>query len=189
MPAAPAVPDLPLSPSEPPSPRVEILDVSPALAEAWLAKNRTTATSQGGRRGYARDMLAGRWSLNGETVKLDVNGHLRDGQHRLNAVVVSGATVPMVVVSNLGTEVMQTVDAGRETLLQRRAQAHGRGQHLTPCRGRQAGRHVGARHEDQHGRIRPTPLEMTAFIEEHPEIRSSADLASKPRAGSGCRRQ
>src|ERR1700712_1414339 len=94
-------------------PVVEVLDVSPSMAEEWLAK---TPANRNIRRSavdaYARDMLAGHWVLNGETVKISTTGHLLDGQHRLNAVVAAAVTVPMIVVSNIPAEVMATVDAG-----------------------------------------------------------------------------
>lgn len=180
MPAAPAIPDLPPTTSESPGPRVEILNVSPALAEAWLAKNPNNRNLRKAVvEGYARDMLAGRWSLNGETVKLDVNGHLRDGQHRLNAVVVSGATVPMVVVSDLGTEVMQTVDAGAKRSYSDALKLMGEDNTSTLAAVARRAVMWERGMKTNTGAIRPTPLEMTAFIEEHPEIRSSADLASK----------
>jgi hypothetical protein len=93
---------MPSTKSTPDQPTVEIVEVSPELAESWLSKNPNNRNL---RRsvvdGYARDMSAERWALNGETVKFAADGHLFDGQHRLNAIIVSGATVPMVVVRGL----------------------------------------------------------------------------------------
>ena len=94
-------------------PTVEILDVSPELAETWLSRNPNNRNLRKAvTEAYARDMAAGRWLVNGETIKFDTSGHLRDGQHRLNAVVLSQTTVSMVVIRGLSPDVMPTVDAG-----------------------------------------------------------------------------
>ncbi len=61
---------------------------------------------------YARDMAAGNWTLNGESIKIDVNGNLIDGQHRLNAVIQAGVSVQMMVIRGLASETQTTVDLG-----------------------------------------------------------------------------
>ena len=67
-----------------PEPTVEIVDVSPGLAESWLARNPNNRNLRKAvLDAYARD-IAGRWTLASETVTFDVHGHMRDGQHRLN---------------------------------------------------------------------------------------------------------
>lgn len=169
------------SPDAPePTPTVEIVEVSPAIAEDWLARNpnnrnlrRAVVDS------YARDMEAGRWHLNGETVKFFANGQLADGQHRLHGVVQSGQTVPMVVVRGLAGEVMATVDAGAKRSYGDALKLAGEENTSTlaaVCR-RAVMWERGMRTNT--GAIRPTPLEMTDFLERHPEIRSSADLAAR----------
>lgn len=92
----------------------EIVAVTPALAEQWLAAtgpNRPVHQLTVDR--YAADMQAGRWQLNGDRVRFDADGALRDGRHRLSAVVQSGTTVPMEVARGLSEEAVQTVDTGR----------------------------------------------------------------------------
>lgn len=61
----------------------------------------------------ARDMRAGKWDLNGETVKVAHDGTLIDGQHRMLAIIEAGATVAMVVVRGLPVEAQDTIDAGK----------------------------------------------------------------------------
>lgn len=93
---------------------ISVIRVTPALAEEWLTANdhnrnidvRTVDA-------YARDMLSGNWALNGEAVKIAEDGTLLDGQHRLAAIVRSGVTVPMVVVTGLPMDTQRTMDAGR----------------------------------------------------------------------------
>lgn len=61
---------------------------------------------------YARDMAAGRWDVNGETIKISDQGILLDGQHRLTAVIKANVIVDMLVVENLPEIVQETVDTG-----------------------------------------------------------------------------
>jgi len=74
--------------------------ITPKLAAEYLTHN----TSNPRRlmdsvvRRYADDMKSGKWQSNGESIVFSKNGELRDGQHRLEAVVLSGVTVQMVVV-------------------------------------------------------------------------------------------
>ena len=161
-------------------PTVEIVDVTPALAETWLSRNPNNRNL---RRplveAYARDMTAGRWRLNGETVKFSTTGQLYDGQHRLNAVILADTTVPMVVVNGLGTDVMATVDAGAKRSYSDALKLSGEENTSTLaaiCR-RAVMWERGMRTNT--GAIRPTPLEMDDFLARHPEIRTSADLAAR----------
>lgn len=90
-----------------------VVDVTPDLAGRLLGNNtgnrnvRPTVVSR-----YARDMATGAWQLNGETVKVDVNDRVIDGQHRLMAVIESGVTVRMLVVYGLPAAAQETVDRG-----------------------------------------------------------------------------
>ena len=92
----------------------EVVEVTPALAEEWLATtgpNRPVHAPTVER--YAADMRAGRWQLNGDRVRFDANGALRDGRHRLSAVVASGVAVRMEVARGLSEDAVQTIDTGR----------------------------------------------------------------------------
>lgn len=54
---------------------------------------------------YADDMANGRWENNGETIVFRKDGTLADGQHRLMAIVESGATVEMLVVYDVDNDI------------------------------------------------------------------------------------
>lgn len=92
---------------------IRTLMIDPDTAEVWLGTNtlnrpvRMSVVTA-----YARDMSSGRWKANGETVKFDKQGRLRDGQHRLQAIVLSGVTVPLTVAFGLEEDAVGTVDAG-----------------------------------------------------------------------------
>jgi len=87
--------------------------VTPEMATQWLSTalhNRKLRPSKV--RAYAEDMRCGRWTMNGESIKFDTAGHLLNGQHRLNAVIKSGATVEMATVRGLDPSTQATMDRG-----------------------------------------------------------------------------
>lgn len=91
----------------------EVVVVTPKVAAEMLlsnTSNRNVRPTVVGR--YARDMAAGEWTLNGETIKVSETGVILDGQHRLHAVVKAGVAVTMFVVSGLPDSVQPTVDRG-----------------------------------------------------------------------------
>lgn len=53
----------------------------------------------------------GEWILDGNSIKMDCNGHLIDGQHRLNAVIRAQKTVPMEIKSGFAPEAIYVIDA------------------------------------------------------------------------------
>jgi hypothetical protein len=78
--------------------RTEIIDITPALAESWLTKNKfnrriSTATVNK----YAADMKSGRWNLTHQGIAFAYSGELVDGQHRLKAIIKSCTPVRMMV--------------------------------------------------------------------------------------------
>jgi hypothetical protein len=97
---------------------VEWVEVTPELAEKWLAKNTHNRNQRvGAVANYAYDMLNGNWLRTGDTVKFDLKGNLIDGQHRLAAIVVAGETnpdisVPLLVASGLDPAVQEATDTG-----------------------------------------------------------------------------
>lgn len=94
------------------------IDVSPILAEKWLAKNNRNRLPRIGQvQFYANQMAAGKWRVNGEAIKFDSNGNLLDGQHRLMAVIQSGETVRVLTVFGLEPEVFSTLDQGAKRSL------------------------------------------------------------------------
>lgn len=92
---------------------VELKEVSPEMAEAWLAgqkKNRKIRRRHV--EALKRDMLRGDWRLTGQGISVDSEGCLIDGQHRLTAVVEAGVGVPMFVFSGFAAELQSSMDLG-----------------------------------------------------------------------------
>ena len=76
---------------------------------------------------YVNDMKEGRWRFNGETIKFDINGNLFDGQHRLEAVKLSGVSVEFLIAYGLPVETAATIDIGNKRSLENYLQLAGYG--------------------------------------------------------------
>jgi hypothetical protein len=57
-------------------------------------------------------MKAGKWVMNGEAIIIDDEGQVVDGQHRLWAVVNSGATIETMVTRGVDRRGFATIDTG-----------------------------------------------------------------------------
>jgi hypothetical protein len=158
--------------------RTELLDVTPAMADAWLKANignrrlsdRTVDL-------YARDMAAGRWLMNGEAIQLAVDGTLLNGQHRLAAIVKSGVTVKMLVIFNLPRATQETMDAGRKrTPVDFFVM---RGESNTKALAAIARRVALWERGDRSFRDVASFGEVSDLLKAHPEIRRSAEIAER----------
>lgn len=89
--------------------------ITPQLAAKLLESNtRNRKMTQSKVSQYVKDMLAGDWVENGESIKFDDTGRLIDGQHRLTACVKSG--VPFITTMTTGLSdpnAFKTIDTGR----------------------------------------------------------------------------
>jgi len=92
-----------------------VIDMTPELASAFLTEcnthNRKVVESHVERLG--REMKSGRWQLTHQGIAFSVNHVLLDGQHRLWAVLMSDATVPMRVFFNEPPESLAAIDSIR----------------------------------------------------------------------------
>jgi hypothetical protein len=103
------------APAAPASPEIyaQVETIDPEFAEMLLGKmvaNRHLRSRK--RTQFANDMRGGRWRTNGEAIKLTADGRVIDGEHRLWAVVDSGATIRTLVVYNVLEEDRVTMDSG-----------------------------------------------------------------------------
>lgn len=160
-------------------PSAEIYVVTPAVAKRWLTRNvRNRPIRQKIVDAYARDMKSGHWKITGEAIKFDTNGALADGQHRLNGVVKSGASVPMLIVRGVEPDAQAVMDSGIK-----RSQSDA----FTLAGIANAPQLVAAARLalkcPELGYVAtseviksPTNTEVGAFIEDHPEIHRAAEL-------------
>lgn len=70
---------------------------------------------------YAKIMKEGRWKL-GEPIMFDEDGILRDGQHRLKAVIVANMPIEFVVEKGLDREIINDLNTGRATTLKNKGE-------------------------------------------------------------------
>lgn len=64
-------------------------------------------------RQITRDIVCGRWMLTPQTVSIDIDGRLLDGQHRLMAVVQAGEAVQMMLATDCPSECFTAIDTGQ----------------------------------------------------------------------------
>ena len=97
---------------------VSIVTMTPDMGRDLLSRNGPAGTERNRslRKNHvetlAREMAAGRWAVNGKTVKVSRSGRLIDGQHRCSASVQSGIPFTTVLVRGLDDGVFTTFDTG-----------------------------------------------------------------------------
>lgn len=154
------------------------MHVSPQQAESWLAHNRNNRTlrPQVVSR-YARDMANGNWHYTGEAIKFDVEGNLLDGQHRLQAIVEAGESIETEVVTGLTRESQDLMDTGLKRSPGDMLQLHGyQYWNMMAAAAKIAlGFEVGALTTR---RFVPTSAEIRQWVEQHPSIVASCEVAN-----------
>ena len=89
------------------------VEVTPQLAASWLQFNQSNRKpSRAKIRRFTAAMKAGKWALNGETLKFSLTGRLLDGQSRLMAAVDAGIPVALEVRAGLPDVAQQSMDCG-----------------------------------------------------------------------------
>lgn len=89
--------------------------VGPQEAEAFLVANiKNRPVREALIATLSEQIKTGRWKLTGDTIKISSSGRLLDGQHRLRAIVASGATVELLVVRGVNDDAFDCIDCGRK---------------------------------------------------------------------------
>jgi hypothetical protein len=103
--------------------------ITPAKAAEYLAKNTGNRKPRMGMAAkIARDIEAGKWEVTHQPIAFDCNGRLIDGQHRLQAIILSQRTVS-VFVARYEREVNDTMYIPVDEGVKR---SHADVLHLTP---------------------------------------------------------
>lgn len=93
--------------------KATVVTMTPRLAKDYLARNvKNRKVKNATLNFYIQQMKNGNWKENGEPIIIDRNGLVKDGQHRLMAVVYSGHSYRVPIISNVSPEVMDTIDTG-----------------------------------------------------------------------------
>lgn len=91
-----------------------IVTITPKLAEAYLEKNVTNRPFNPATvKAYAQAMLNGEWRLTHQGIAFNTDGHLQDGQHRLQAVIDSNTPQQFLVYKNMPIDNFSVIDSGR----------------------------------------------------------------------------
>ena len=159
-----------------PEPWAELLWISPETASEMLERNtRNRAANPDAVDKYARDLEAGRWRTNGETIKFGVSGVLLDGQHRLKAAVKTGKGFFSLVVYDIEESAFDTIDLGEPNGYQDVLGSRGI---KAPARVAAGARVVWLLENDRMLAAAPASnSELDEVLSRHPELREAA-LAS-----------
>lgn len=161
--------------------RVELIDVTPALARQWLQRNVNNRNLRPAKiAAYTRDMLNGRWTPSAHSICFDVRGVLQNGQHTLHAIANSGTTQRIVVQFNLPVGAMVNMDTGapRTTADTLRFDNETRAHLLAATAKLAANIQSGNIYRDSR-RQHLSTSEIRDFIEAHPEIRDAVLLGDR----------
>ena len=97
---------------------VQAVQLTPKKANELLAHNtHNRKVAQAKVNLWAEAMKRGEWRLNGEAIKISADGTILDGQHRLYAVVQSGVTIPILLITGLPRQSQETMDTGKSRSL------------------------------------------------------------------------
>lgn len=95
--------------------KTETLYITPDVAAEMLKNNPSNRPiSSSAVKRYAREMRNEKWVFNGEPIIISDEGTLIDGQHRLNAIIDSGTTQMMVVITGIEKKAFTTIDIGKK---------------------------------------------------------------------------
>ena len=91
--------------------------ITPEKAKEWLKLNKVNRNlNRGTVVAYAEDMKNGRWDTNTTAcIALSKTGELKDGQHRLSAIIMANKPISMWVARGVGDKVV--FDCGRNRSL------------------------------------------------------------------------
>jgi hypothetical protein len=93
--------------------KTEIITIDRTVARRLLARNKNNRNVKERMvEAYYNDMKSGRWKENGESIIIDKNGIIKDGQHRLMAIEKADVSINFVVVTDVEPNVMDTIDTG-----------------------------------------------------------------------------
>lgn len=89
------------------------VQLTPEMAsKIKLSNNRNRPFRKYLARQYAKDMRNGTFLHNGDSMRFDVNGNMVDGQHRTEAVLLSGCTIEVNIETGLPINAYDTIDQG-----------------------------------------------------------------------------
>jgi hypothetical protein len=93
--------------------QAKVIYLTPEIAENLLQQNKgNRKLKRETLRIYINDMKDGRWKENGEPIIIDINGVVKDGQHRLTACIKANYSFHIPLITGVDPDVMDTIDTG-----------------------------------------------------------------------------
>lgn len=165
--------------------------ITPAMAQSWLDRggpNRTMNERNIER--LQRAIMSGEWGLTGDTIKLDTNGRVRDGQHRLTAIVRAGVGVPCLVVRGIGEKEFDKIDTGKRRDMADVLSIHGHANRIalaSTVRGLLLIESYGRFYAGtaRTGGTQPSNAQGVEYIDAHPEVKEALKEADRLRVSGG----
>lgn len=159
----------------------EVITLTPTLAEILLERNPDNRTLKKARLAdYVEDIRNGNWSLNGESLKISVDGFLNDGQHRCHAVILAGRPIRTQITFGLERDTRMTLDQGAARrpgdYLSMDGIAYG---HLAAAVAGMIWQVQTRGFVSSECRHRPTHIQITDCYRDHPEIADSIRVANR----------
>jgi hypothetical protein len=165
-------------------PPATVVTITPEMAAGFMARNsKNRPIRDDDVNTYARDMIAGTWPVNGESVKFDISDNVLDGQHRLLACMRAEVPFRTYIVTGLPPEAQDTIDCGIVRKDSDQLGLHGEYQPkslaaITKWAIRWA---AGQRGRSAGGTIKPSHSEIIGFIRANPEVRDATRWAVNAR--------
>ncbi|HTA34343.1 MAG TPA: hypothetical protein VK721_13060 [Solirubrobacteraceae bacterium] len=162
-------------------PECRVVDLTPEMAQTMLGENiRNRPIRHAYVKRLAEAMTRGEWTMNGEPIQVADDGTLLNGQHRLSAVVKSGTTIPILIVSGLPAEALRTVDTGTRRTLSDVLALRGESDttNLAAALGLLHRYRRGSR-MDQAGHTAPTAQEALSLLDHEPSLRDALRTARR----------
>lgn len=129
---------------------------------------------------YARDMAAGNWDDNGETIIFDINGALVNGHHRLLACVKADAPFRTLIVEGVSPDARKTIDTGASRTVADTLGFHG---YQNTAQISAIVRVLMSLHVGRPRSANPSAHEVFDFIERYPSVAASASYAASHKRG------
>lgn len=174
------------------------ITITPDLATRLLELNtRNRAPKRASIPRFARDMAAGNWSPDASDLKFSRTGELMDGQNRLMACVLSGASFTTLIRTGLDPAAKDYVDTGTKRTASDMLKINGVTSYTASVSAAvtlwaryedRVVNHKGKRQANTSGGGRPgqqltlTHKEILDFLDRHPTILQFAGLADSLRA-------
>lgn len=162
---------------------LKVETITPEIAMEMLKKNTGNFRTCDKNRVelYAKEMKAGRWELNGETIKFN-GSKLIDGQTRLNAIIKSGVAIKSAVAYHVEADGI-SVDKGKPRTVSQWITHEGKHKNATimAAVARMCLFHeTGKWNTQSFANVCVTPTEIIDFCNKHADCLQGAIKISKP---------